>query len=108
MLYVQGTADNIQPWLLFGPPVRDAILSTWSFGAPAQIGAGVGHVANRWTTSNGTVFEFWQHDLRAPGFLLGGHCLAVPNGTGTYKCNSAAFDYSVEALRFFQAHPRGH
>ena len=58
VLYVQGTADNIQPWSLFGPPVRDAILSTWSFGAPAQIGAGAGHVANRWTTSAGTVFEF--------------------------------------------------
>jgi poly(3-hydroxybutyrate) depolymerase len=107
VLYVQGTADNIQPWSLFGPPVRDAILGTWSFGQPTQISAGTKYVANRWTTATGTDFEFWQHDYR-DGDLLGGHCLAVPLGTGTYKCSNAEFDYSNEVLRFFQAHTRGH
>src|SRR5262249_40812882 len=107
VLYVQGTADNIQPWSLFGPPVRDGILATWSFGAAAQFSSGTKYIATRWTTANGTVFEFWQHDYR-DGDLLGGHCLPVPNGTGTYKCSNAEFDYSTEVLRFFQAHPRGH
>ncbi|HEY5924786.1 MAG TPA: hypothetical protein VIV11_24065 [Kofleriaceae bacterium] len=106
VLYLQGTSDNIHPWSLFGLPVRDAILSTWSFGAPTPISAGTQYAATRWTTPNGTAFEFWQHDYRA-GDFLGGHCLPVPNGTGNYKCSNAAIDYSVEALRFFQAHPRG-
>jgi len=106
ILYVQGTADNIQPWSVFGPPVRDGILGAWPFGAASSIGAGASYAATRWTTSSGTVFEFWQHDYRA-GALLGGHCLPVPNGSGTYRCANAEFDYSNEALRFFQAHPRG-
>jgi hypothetical protein len=113
ILYVQGTSDNIQPWSLFGPPVRDAILKTWDFGTPTTIGpgpdaGGSGYLATRWATSHGTVFEFWQHDYRASGPLLGGHCLPVPNGTGTYRCQNAQFDYSAETLRFFGAHPRGH
>lgn len=105
VLYVQGTSDNVQPFSIFGGPVRDAILGTWDFGAPTTIGSGAGFVATRWTTSTGTAFEFWQHDYRA-GDLLGGHCLPVPNGSGTYKCSNAEFDYSSEVLRFFQAHPR--
>ena len=107
VLYVQGTKDNIQPWSLFGPPVRDGILATWPFGAMTPISSGTAYMANRWTTPSGTVFEFWQHDYR-DGDLLGGHCLAVPNGTGAFKCENAEFDYSNEVLRFFQAHPRGH
>jgi len=107
VLYVQGTADNIQPWSTFGPPVRDAILGTWDFGAPTTLASGSAFLATRWTTSTGTDFEFWQHDYR-DGDFLGGHCLPVPSGTGTYKCSNAEFDYSSETLRFFQAHPRGH
>jgi poly(3-hydroxybutyrate) depolymerase len=105
VLYMQGTADNIQPWSTFGPPVRDAILGTWDFGAPTPLRSGSKFVATEWTTSAGTTFEFWQHDYRA-GDFLGGHCLPVPAGAGTYKCSNAELDYSTEVLRFFQAHPR--
>jgi hypothetical protein len=106
ILYVQGTGDNIQPWVLFGPPVRDGILGAWPFGAPTLFASGTAYQARRWTTPTGTAFEFWQHDYSASAFL-GGHCLPVPNGTGTYCCKNPEFDYSAEVLRFFTAHPRG-
>lgn len=107
VLYVQGTSDNIQPWSLFGPPVRDGILGTWDFGQPTTIGSGANYTATKWTTSTGIDFEFWQHNYR-DGDFLGGHCLPVPTGTGLYKCSNAEFDYSQQVLRFFQAHTRGH
>ena len=107
ILYVQGTADNIQPWWLFGPPVRDAILAAASYGEPAPISSGTAYIATRWTTTSGIDFEFWQHDYNT-GDFLGGHCLPVPNGVGAFRCPNAEFDYSVEVLRFFVAHPRGH
>lgn len=107
ILYVQGTGDNIQPWSLFGPPVRDAILAAWPYGNSTPISAGAHYQASKWTTSSGTVFEFWQHDYVTGDFLLGGHCLPVPNGTGPYRCQTPEFDYSQEVLRFFMAHPRG-
>jgi pimeloyl-ACP methyl ester carboxylesterase len=106
VLYVQGTADNIQPWSLFGPPVRDAILAASDYGAATPISSGTAYIATRWTSSTGNVFEFWQHDYR-DGDFLGGHCLAVPNGTGAFCCANPEFDYSNEVLRFFMAHTRG-
>jgi pimeloyl-ACP methyl ester carboxylesterase len=107
VLYVQGTKDNIQSWSLFGPPVRDGILGTWPFGSPTTISSATAYIATKWTTTAGTDFEFWQHDY-VDGSLLGGHCLAVPNGTGAFKCENAEFDYSAQVLRFFTAHTRGH
>jgi hypothetical protein len=107
ILYMTGTNDNIHPWLLFGLPVRDAILASGSFGTQTAIGSGTGYQATRWTTPVGTAFEFWQHDYVTGDFLLAGHCLPVPNGTGPYRCQQPEFDYSAEALRFFMAHPRG-
>jgi pimeloyl-ACP methyl ester carboxylesterase len=107
ILYVQGTKDNIQPWFLFGPPVRDAILATWPYGAPTPISSAAAYTATRWTTAAGTDFEFWQHDYDT-GDFLGGHCLPVPLGTGAFRCPNPEFDYSNEVLRFFTAHPRGH
>lgn len=106
VLYVQGTADNIQTWSIFGPPVRDGILATWDFGAGTVFSSGSQYMATRWTTSTGIDFEFWQHNY-TDGAFLGGHCLPVPSGTGAFKCENAEFDYSNEVLRFFQAHPRG-
>jgi pimeloyl-ACP methyl ester carboxylesterase len=106
ILYVQGTMDNILPWSQHGPPQRDAILGTWDFGAPQSISSATKYTASRYTTSAGTVFEFWQHDYVTADGILGGHCLAVPDGSGFYKCPGAEFDYSAEALRFFMAHPR--
>jgi poly(3-hydroxybutyrate) depolymerase len=108
ILYVQGTNDNVQPWFLFGPPVRDAILNTSHFGAPTTIRSDTDYAATRWTTSHGTDFEFWQHQYRSNDAFWGGHCLPVPNGTGRFQCQNAQFDYSAEALRFFRAHPRRH
>lgn len=107
ILYVQGTADNIQPWWLFGPPVRDAILAAAAYGAPTPISAGSAYSATRWTTTSGIDFEFWQHDYNT-GDFLGGHCLPVPNGIGPFRCPNAEFDYSEQVLRFFVAHSRGH
>jgi pimeloyl-ACP methyl ester carboxylesterase len=108
ILYVQGTRDNIQPWSLFGPPVRDAILAAWHYGSPTPISAGTHYIATRWTTATGTDFEFWQHDYVTGDFLLGGHCLPVPNGVGPYRCQNPELDYSTEVLRFFTTHTRGH
>ncbi len=107
VLYVQGTADNIQPWVIFGPPVRDAILATWDFGSGAEFSSGSNYMATRWTTSAGIDFEFWQHGF-TDGSLLGGHCLPVPLGSGAFRCDDPEFDFSNEVLRFFGQHPRGH
>jgi pimeloyl-ACP methyl ester carboxylesterase len=106
VLYVQGTADNIQAWSIFGPPVRDAILASSDYGSGTVFSAGSAYMATRWTTSSGMDFEFWQHDF-TDGSFLGGHCLPVPLGSGAFRCDDPEFDYSNEVLRFFAAHPRG-
>ena len=107
VLYVQGTADNIQAWSIFGPPVRDAILASSDYGSGAVFSSSDAYMATRWTTSSGMDFEFWQHNF-TDGSFLGGHCLPVPNGSGAFRCDNPEFDYSNEVLRFFGQHPRGH
>ena len=55
----------------------------------------------------GSDFEFWQHRFEA-GFPSYGHCLPGPESDGgAFRCRGAGqFDYSMELLRFFTAHPR--
>jgi dienelactone hydrolase len=105
ILYTHGTADYIVSFHE-GEALREGVLAAWSFGAPVTIGSGPEYVARRWTTANGTDFEFWQHDFKA-GFLIDGHCLPAPTPGGAYRCQGdGQFDHSLEVLRFFDDHPR--
>jgi len=106
ILYVHGESDAIVAFST-GQAQRDHILAAWSFGAPTVFAQTADYSATRWTTAAGTDFEFWQHRFEA-GFPSYGHCLPGPESDGgAFRCRGAGqFDYSMELLRFFTAHPR--
>ena len=89
---------------------RDAILAAWPFDAGTVIEEDPKHKATRYTTTKGTVFEFWEHDYEASSFILKGHCfpgsqeqVGFPVAFGC--ADKGTFVYGKLALAFFQAHP---
>jgi hypothetical protein len=93
-------------------PQRDAALAAWPFGAPSVIEQDAGHVATRWTTASGTVFELWAHEYAAENVILGGHCF--PGGTDVglspfqFGCaDKGTFAVGELVMQFFIAHPLG-
>ena len=116
ILQVHGRTDAVVSFTGVAVPQRDAALAAWPFGAPSVLEDDGAHRATRWTTTNGTVFEFWEHDYQTSDQVvfvgIVGHC--VPGGAdfdGTpagYSCENAnTFVFGQLAMQFFQAHPKG-
>jgi poly(3-hydroxybutyrate) depolymerase len=109
ILQVHGHDDLIVSFTGVAVPQRDAALAAWSFGQGTSIEQDADHQATRWTTNSGTVFEFWEHDYQAEGFLLGGHCVPGGDDLGgvfAYSCvEPGTLVYGELAMQFFLDHP---
>lgn len=115
ILQVHGREDAVVDFQQTAIPQRDDALAAWDFGDPAILEQDQDHVATRWVTSSGTVFEFWEHDYvtsaQAVFVAIEGHC--VPGGEdfdGTpagYSCeDEGTFVFGQLAMDFFLAHPK--
>ena len=114
---MHGTKDRVVP---FGASehMRDQMLEAWPFGLPFVLEKDDFHEATRWTTSSGTVMEFWQHDYAAPGVIPGvptgieGHCFpgstqAAGLGQISYACaEENTFVLGDLVMDFFKDHQR--
>lgn len=107
ILYIHGHLDPIIPWATMGAPTRDALLAAWPFGSPTTFDSGTSFDARRWTTTDGTPFELYEHDYSTGDVVLAGHCLPGPGDDHTFRCDGSEFDEAAVVLDFFDAHPRG-
>jgi poly(3-hydroxybutyrate) depolymerase len=115
ILQVHGRTDAIVSFQGTAVPQRDKALAAWAFGSPSVLEDDGAHKATRWTTNNGTVFEFWEHDYQSTATLgitgVDGHC--VPGGTdfsgfpAYFSCaETNTFVFGQLAMQFFIAHPK--
>lgn len=115
VLMVHGRADAVVSFYGVALPQRDAALAAWPFGEPEVLEQAPDLTATRWTTSQGTRLELWEHDYttldQAFFVTLYGHC--VPGGgdldgsPAGYSCeDEGTFVYGELAMQFFQAHPK--
>jgi pimeloyl-ACP methyl ester carboxylesterase len=112
ILYMHGTQDGLVDFQSNAIPQRDAIVAGWNMGPGVQADQGAGFVRTRFTSPNGTVFEFLQHDYEADSFLLRGHCYPGSQDKGDqpgqlFPLNCVppnAFTWGEEVVKFFMAH----
>jgi pimeloyl-ACP methyl ester carboxylesterase len=112
VLYMHGTRDALVDFQSVAIPLRDAVVAGWSMGTPTTVAQGSGYVRTQWTSANGTVFEFLQHDYAAAETILGGHCFpgSTDPGNQTGQLFSLAcvapnaFTWGEEVMKFFVAH----
>jgi poly(3-hydroxybutyrate) depolymerase len=88
--------------------MRDLVISRWQLSGPQKLSGDDKYVHNRWTGSDGAVFEVFEHHYElARG---GGHCVpgspAILNSSYNYACQGPnAFVWGEEVMKFFVAHP---
>lgn len=116
ILQMHGRVDGVVNFMAQAIPQRDAVLNGgWPFGAPTTLVDDGKHKATRYTTTSGTVFEFWEHDYQTSAVVafvpLKGHC--VPGGTdfngfpAGYSCQDMnTFAFGQIAMQFFIDHPK--
>jgi hypothetical protein len=119
ILYSHGTQDKVLSFTSIGVPLRDEIIKAWSLGAPTTLKAETKLRASLRTGAGRAVLEFWDNDYitsDADKTFVGGHCMPGPvspgdgslfGGAARFRClEPGEYDFGMEALRFFEAHPR--
>jgi polyhydroxybutyrate depolymerase len=114
ILQMHGTVDALVNFTTTGIPQRDAVLSAWNMDAGSVIAGDAHFTRTRYTNPSGTVLEFLQHDYSSPQAILRGHCYPGSSDPGgaqgqlfSFACTPPnSFDWGVEAMAFFIAHPR--
>lgn len=109
VLYVHGTEDTVRQ---FGEAEtqRDNLIADWSMSEDTVVSQDANHVWTRYTNSNGTIFEFFQHDYQAESNMYNGHC--IPGGllsgglTGFACVESGTPNWPQMVIQFFMDHPR--
>ena len=114
LLYMHGTKDALVNFTTVGLPQRNAVVLGWKMDAGTKIAGDTTFTRTRYTSPNGTPFEFIQHDYAASSFALVGHCYPGSTDPGTekgqlfsFRCVSPnSFTWGDEAMKFFGAHPK--
>jgi hypothetical protein len=114
VLYMHGTKDVLVNFNTAAIPQRDALVNGWNMGAGTKIAGDSAFTRTQYTSPNGTVFEFIQHDYAATSFALVGHCYPgsmdpgnQPGQLFAFKCvGPNSFTWGDEAMKFFVAHPK--
>jgi hypothetical protein len=114
LLFMHGTKDAILNFQVYAVPQRNAVMTGWKTDAGTKIAGDSYYTRTRYTTPNGTPFEFIQHDYAASSFVLGGHCYPGSTDKGGEKgqlfpfacVGPNAFTWGDEAMKFFLAHPK--
>ncbi|MBK7395229.1 MAG: hypothetical protein IPJ34_02725 [Myxococcales bacterium] len=113
VLYLHGTKDVLVAFTE-GVKQRDAAVAAWKMSGPTTLSSDASHSRKQWTSAKGTVFEFVQHDYKAPPVTLQGHCYPGSTDKGgepgqlfSFACTPpSAFVWGEEVMKFFVAHPR--
>lgn len=113
VLYLHGTKDVLVAFTE-GVKQRDAAVAAWKMSGPTTLSGDANHSCKQWTSAKGTVFEFVQHDYKAPPVTLQGHCYpgstdkgSEPGQLFSFACTPpSAFVWGEEVMKFFVAHPR--
>jgi poly(3-hydroxybutyrate) depolymerase len=119
ILYTHGRNDGLVQYAT-ATPQRDAVLAAWYPGVtPVVLGKDTDYEWDRWTSPEGNVFEFIQHDWECRFTLatlaLKGHCFPgndqflgcdqpFPDG-GLPPGAAHQMDWGKTVLQFFVDHP---
>lgn len=112
MLHMHGKKDALVSYAAVAVPQRDAIVSTWSMGAPTTSGDAT-YRRSKYTSAKGTVYEFVDHDYEASSAVIKGHCYPgstddgkIPGQLFSFACLPPnSFVWGEEVIAFFKAHP---
>jgi polyhydroxybutyrate depolymerase len=103
ILYMHGRGDTGETAFDGAVEQRDLVVSSWEMTETATIADQPDHRWTRWTSPNGSVFEFVEHDWKGGG--LGAHC--YPGATAVIGCGAdTAVNYAEAALQFYTDHPK--
>jgi len=114
ILFMHGTTDALVD-VQCAWAQRDAVVEAWSMDGPQDVAGDELHVWSRYQSSQGSVFEFVQHDYAAASPLLDGHCFPGSDDHEvteegqilSYGCEEdCAFAWGEEVMAFFRDHPR--
>ena len=102
ILYVHGTTDSDVPFDT-ATQQRDLVISAWELGDVDLLADEDDYRWSRWTSQQGTAFEFLEHDWS--GGFLGGHC--YPGAAAMVGCGTdTPVNYGEAALAFYMEHPQ--
>ena len=113
ILYTHGRQDGLVKFTT-AIPQRDAVLAAWYPGAqPKIVQQASDYEWDRYTSADGTVFEFLQHDWAVVtpivfgGSDIKGHCFPGVGGTGKiFGCGvDTAVKWPETVVQFFVDHP---
>lgn len=108
VLYGHGTTDGLVDFSGATTTV-DRVVDGWAMEGPETVSRDAGHEWSRYTSSEGTRFEFIQFEWET-SFVLGtspllGHCF--PGSDQFVGCGTdTTFHWGEEITRFFLEHPR--
>jgi pimeloyl-ACP methyl ester carboxylesterase len=102
ILFVHGRSDFVVPFetaLL----QRDLVIENWEMTETDILADEPDYRWTRWASSEGTVFEFLEHDWQSA--FLGGHC--YPGASGSVGCGpDTPVSYGEAVLQFYIDHPK--
>jgi pimeloyl-ACP methyl ester carboxylesterase len=118
VLHMQGEHDvMVVPQM--GRDMRDRVVAAWNMSGPERIAGDGTFERDRYTSQNGTVYEFllhfYQTDANFYFVPIVGHCFPgsidhAPQEPGQlmgYGCKGQnSFHWGEEAIAFFMAHPK--
>jgi len=91
---------------------RSAVVAAYGATKTASVSSDASHRWDRYTSTQGTAFEFLEHDYTGAA-LIQGHCFpgstdpgGQPGQVFSFKCNQASpFKWGEAVMQFFLAHP---
>ena len=102
IFFAHGRNDSMVPFES-ALAQRDLVVTTWNMTETEILADEPTYLWTRWTSPQGTVFEFLEFDWS--GGSLGGHC--YPGASATAGCGSdTPVHYGEAALDFYIAHPK--
>jgi poly(3-hydroxybutyrate) depolymerase len=122
VMYMHGHHDALVDYAN-AEVLRDAVIKTYDADDGEVVASGDGFMRTRYTSPEGTQFEFIEHDYASEsavgvpplGVAIQGHCfpgstdleVTIPDQLMPFGCQPpTGFTWSEEALKFFEAHPR--
>mgnify|MGYP001826039248 CR=1 FL=1 len=113
ILYMHGYQDVLIDYQC-AEAQRQTLVDAWDLGSGEQLEADAGHTRTRYTSPNGTPFEYIEHDYVSPVTFLEGHCFpgsddheaTLEDQLFGFACEDEdTFVWGEEVMDFFNTHP---
>jgi len=102
IFFAHGRNDSMVPFES-ALAQRDLVVNTWDMDETEVLADEPTYLWTRWTSPQGTVFEFLEFDWSGP--FKGNHC--YPGTSAEAGCGSdTPVHYGEAALEFYLAHPK--